>query len=126
MALPLSWRCNTSYVYVAQETKRVVPFRASEDILGTRRRELVFAQLVGKLCLSSFRNHGNLVQVTRPHIYPHMIARSVVHRKCKCSFHRDQRYDWHSEEGGLYAANTGIKHTEEYDLYSESGHVNKQ
>ena len=32
----------------------------------------------------------------------------------------------HSEEDGLYAANTGIKHTEEYDLYSESGYVNKQ
>ena len=32
----------------------------------------------------------------------------------------------HSEEGGLYAANTEIKHTEEYDLYSESGHVNEQ
>ena len=36
------------------------------------------------------------------------------------------QYFCHNEEGGLYAANVGIKHTEEYDLYSESGHVNKQ
>ena len=38
----------------------------------------------------------------------------------------NQRRGRHSEEGALYAANTGIKHTEEYGLCSESGHVIKQ
>ena len=44
----------------------------------------------------------------------------------KCSLLKASGPCSHRGEGGLYATDTGIKHTRKYSLCSQSGHVNKQ